>query len=166
MELPMSELYEQNPIMVFVKSGNRATVICPDCGTTKTTFFSRELWQGRVLKVCCACGETFYVKPRFTRIYPNETVLSGSCTNLSEHSEQNCITVRTVSQSCIEFFASAQHRIRKGHKLLIEFSMEGSPLNKIYRKAIVSLVCGKLISCSFIENLDQGRRVMDNFLIA
>lgn len=165
MELPMSELYEQNPIMVFVKSGNRATVICPDCGTTKTTFFSRELWQGRVLKVCCACGETFYIKPRFSRTYSRETALSGSCMNLSEDSEQNCITVRTVSQSCIEFFTSAHHTIRKGHKLLIEFSLESGALNKIYRKAVVSLVRGKLISCSFIENHDQGG-ALDNFLIA
>ncbi|OGQ99472.1 MAG: hypothetical protein A2521_00765 [Deltaproteobacteria bacterium RIFOXYD12_FULL_57_12] len=148
---------------VYVRADDTATIKCPRCNAVKQLSVTNFKNTKKILKIKCACQEVFCVSLEFRKMYRKETKLDGSYNNTSKENDKNRMIVNNISMSGVGFTCIANHKIEKGDRLKVTFTLDDQHRSVIVREAVARLVQGSYIGCEFI-NVDAFDKYLGFYL--
>ena len=136
---------------VYVNQDDSATLLCPNCGLSKTANVAKFKARKDPLKIRCKCGSTFYVAFEFRRAHRKETNLRGYYSRLPACTESHGMLVENVSLTGIGFAVSAPHNLIKGAEVRVKFRLDDANRSEIEKDVVVRVVKDKYLGCEFLE---------------
>lgn len=133
----------------YVDVNDRATVICPNCGTKKTVDASPFKDMKGALRVTCNCKEEFRCNFEFRKYYRKPVKLKGEYVNLKT-GQRGDMLVQNLSIEGVGFeTVQAEHNIEPGHVLTIRFTLDNPQETEVERAVKVTSVQQKSVGGMF-----------------
>lgn len=143
---------EQSISTSFVKDGNEATVVCPDCHLAKNVSVEKFRNHRHKIKVKCTCGHIFEIMLEFRRHRRKETTLTGAYTPETPSMRGGAVTVVNLSLRGAYFQLRGPHDVQIGQRGAINFILDDRKKTVFLKNVIIRSVRGNLIGCKFIED--------------
>ena len=136
----------------FVKSGDEATIVCPQCNGAKIIAVRQFRRHLHMLKVKCRCGHSFKVQLEFRRHYRKPTELAGTFNPLAAGAGGGKATVVNLSLSgaCFEVRGIHDHKI--GQKGVLIFTLDNRKQTVLTKNIVIRTVTGNRIGVEFVED--------------
>ena len=139
---------------VYVKDDNKAVLVCPHCGFSKTVDAGRYKKSAGPLKIKCTCRSTFEVFIEFRGAHRKETDLVGHYCKLPHCEEWGEMVVNNISSTGLGFSTLGPHHIRAGDRIRVKFRLDDAKKSEIDKDIIVREVKDGYVGCSFIGPLE------------
>ena len=136
----------------FVKSGNEATIVCPECGRAKDINVRQFLHQMHMVKVECKCGYSFKVELEFRRHYRKPTNLPGTYNPLPPAIAGGKIKVVNLSLSGACFEMHGTHDLKIGQIGDLVFTLDNRKETILTKSLVIKSVTGNRIGGEFMED--------------
>jgi hypothetical protein len=133
----------------YVRSNNRAVLICPYCGQFKSISADPFRGDKHKLKVKCFCKETFIVFLEFRKEVRKTTFLRGSYLDHSQKGSRCDIVILDISVGGLTFSSLDAPTLRIDDELGVEFSLDLEKGTDIKRDVIVKNIRQKRVGCEF-----------------
>jgi PilZ domain len=147
----------------FVKSGDEATIICPQCNGAKIIAVRQFRQHLHLLKVKCRCGHVFKVQLEFRRHYRKNTDLQGfyfcKPTELEAYfqplpptasSDKVKVINLSLSGVCFEFHGT--HNVQVGQRGTLVFVLDNRKTTQLNKFVLIRSINGNRIGCEFVED--------------
>ena len=135
---------------IYINEENKASAICPQCGSVKTINVSQ---YGRVdkpvrvgIECICGCSYTVFIERR--KSYRKETDLYGVCTGF-DSKELVEINVKNISKTGVGFTVNSSIPISPGDVLKVRFVLNGKKRVIINEEIVVQQVNKNYIGAGF-----------------
>jgi hypothetical protein len=148
---------------IIPRQGNTAVVTCPQCGMSKTVYVDRLRAHHGPLKVTCTCGPVFSMMSELRKAGRKDVHLDGSYAKLSAGAEFGNLIVTNMSLLGIGFTVLSDHRLKKGDKINVTFTLDDRKHSQIEKSAVVRAINGMNIGCEF-NDLSQHRKKLALYL--
>jgi transcription elongation factor Elf1 len=132
----MDEKNQQNAVRFFANRQNKATIRCPQCGSSRTIDAGMLKNTRRRLKVTCKCGEVFLAAFEFRQHYRKPVKLIGKYSDINSH-RRGDIEVVDLSMGGVGFTVNPRHRIQQGDYLEVVFNLDNPQQSEIRLKVVV-----------------------------
>jgi transcription elongation factor Elf1 len=143
-------------VRFFANSQAKATLQCPQCGTSRTIDAGLLKNTGKRLKVTCKCGKVFRAAFEFRQHYRKTVKLAGKYKDLNSH-RRGTIEVVDISMGGIGFTVHPMHRIQVGDNLEVTFNLDDPQQSEIRLRVAVRNVKETLIGAERTDTqLYQG----------
>jgi len=139
---------------VYVKDDNKAVLVCPHCGFSKTVDAGRCKKSAGPLKIKCTCGSTFEVFIEFRGAHRKETDLVGHYCKLPHCEEWGEMVVKNISSTGLGFKTLGPHHIRAGDRIRVKFRLDDAKKSEIDKDIIAREVKDTYVGCSFSGPLE------------
>jgi len=136
----------------FVKSGDEATIICPQCNSTKIIAVRQFLQRLHRLKVKCRCGYSFKVQLEFRRHYRKETELQGMYDSVAPAISGGKAKIINLSLSGACFELRGMHDLKIGQKGVLIFTLDNRKETVLTKNVFIRTVNGNRIGSEFVED--------------
>lgn len=156
---PSSMTEPKELIKAFVKDDFTVTLVCPNCGTTKTISVASYRSKCSVIKVRCPCQTLFRVQLEFRRHYRKPVNLEGFFKSISPPGMNGEVQIRDLSQGGVGFRAATVHFLEKGHVLSLDFTLDDKYGTRLVKEVVVMSVDGDFIGCSFAERQAYDKKL-------
>ncbi len=152
---------------ILVSQDGTATLLCPNCGFSKTAKVAKFKDRKDPLKIRCKCQSTFSIFLEFRRALRKESDLVGYYCQLPGCKEWDWgeMVVKNISLGGIMFSALTPHNLRKGDEVRVRFRLDDKKRSEIKRTVIVRRV-GKdnCLHCEFNDNVQHDAALGFYFL--
>lgn len=137
----------------FVTEDSHATIVCPECSSTKTISVEEFRHRQHVLKIKCKCGYAFNLQLEFRQFYRKDTDLQGEYDLNPPARGGGIATIVNLSLigACFEV-RDGVHGLQTGHKGSIVFTLDNRKETVLYRQVIIRSVNGNRIGCEFVDD--------------
>jgi hypothetical protein len=136
---------------VYVDQDNTATLVCPNCGLSKTANVTKFKDRKDPLKIRCKCGSSFSVSFEFRRAHRKETNLKGYYCRLPARKDWHEMLVKNISLTGIGFATFTAHNLRKGSEVRVRFTLDDASQSEIEKDVVVRVVKDKYLGGEFRE---------------
>ena len=140
------------PVGRVYTDSKEAFFICPFCGTSKKESMRQDKVQADKISVYCTCGNTYLVQIEYRKNYRKKTNLEGMYKELTRHKNSGKVNVTDVSASGCRFSASLLHGLQLNDHIEVVFTLDNPRQTIIRKEAIVQMVDGRYVGCSFIAH--------------
>lgn len=136
----------------FVKSGDEATIVCPQCNSAKIVAVRQFRQHLHMLKVKCRCGYDFKVQLEFRRHYRKETDLPGvyNPTAPAIGGGKAMIINLSLGGACFEL--RGIHDLKIGQKGVLVFTLDDRKETILTKSIFIRTVTGNRIGGEFVED--------------
>ncbi len=158
---------------VFLADNNTATLVCPECGTSKTVDVSKykPLDKAVRLKIKCSCGNTYSPTLERREHYRKETNFPGQYINTLPGGEQEkgTVTVTDISRTGLRIKFKVEPNFRVGTRFVVEFRLDDKERTLVRKEVIIRRISGLVISAEFcsvssISSSDPNDRAIGFYL--
>ncbi len=108
---------------VYTDETNRATIICPKCGTEKNIDVTNFKDTHKRLKAKCRCGEVFRFTLEYRKHYRKKVRLPGEYFVLGKD-EKGEILIEDISMGGIRFASLKPHQISRNDIVELKFTLD------------------------------------------
>jgi hypothetical protein len=136
----------------FVKSGDEATISCPQCNSTKIIAVRQFRQHLHMLNVKCRCGYSFKVQLEFRRHYRKETELQGIYNSVPPAISGGKAKIINLSLSGACFELRGVHDLKIGQKGVLIFTLDNRKEAVLTKNIFIRTVTGNRIGGEFIED--------------
>lgn len=139
-------------VKAFVNKENYTVFTCPHC--QRTHRISVAKYKGMKYRVAtkCTCTKKFTVELNFRQFYRKEVNLTGEVLNVSAgSSKRHAMTVINLSMSGLRFKVVGLKDIRKGHRLLVRFTLDDTQGSCIDKEVRVIDIRNDEYGCEFLN---------------
>ncbi len=136
----------------FVKSGDEATIVCPQCNSAKVIAVRQFRQRLHMLKVKCRCGYTFKVQLEFRRHYRKQTDLPGTYDVVPPAVGGGKAKVLNLSLSGACFEIRGVHDLKIGQKGVLVFTLDNRKETVLSKNIRIISVTGNRIGSEFISD--------------
>jgi hypothetical protein len=136
----------------FVKSGDEATIVCPQCNSAKVIAVRQFRQRLHMLKVKCRCGYTFKVQLEFRRHYRKRTDLAGTYDVVPPAVGGGTAKVLNLSLSGACFEIRGVHDLKIGQKGVLVFTLDNRKETVLSKHIRIISVSGNRIGSEFISD--------------
>ena len=136
----------------FVKSGDEATISCPQCNSTKIIAVRQFRQRLHMLKVKCRCGYSFKVQLEFRRHYRKETDLQGLYNSVPPAISSGKAKIINLSLSGACFELRGMHDLKIGQKGVLIFTLDNRKETVLTKNIFIRTVTGNRIGGEFVED--------------
>lgn len=133
----------------FVTENGTAAITCPTCGLVKHTPVGAYSGRKQAIKVRCRCRTTFVTQLEFRQSHRKKTDLQGMYRILSAEGGSGRAAIKDLSREGIGFMVSGTHKVRVGHNILINFTLDDRKQTTLQKTARVKSVSENRIGCQF-----------------
>lgn len=147
---------QQKPDKAYVKEDNKATIVCPECGISKSISVENFRNKNHVVKIRCQCNHTFKLQLEFRRHFRKETELHGTYELEPPATGGGRTKVVNLSLSGARFEVKGLHDLKVGQKGSLVFTLDNRKETILYKQVVIKTVKDNLIGCEFVE--DQAYR--------
>jgi hypothetical protein len=145
------------PQKAFVREDGTTVLKCPFCRHARTVSVAKIKDKKKVIKVKCACQESYSVSLELRKMYRKNTSLNGRYINLSLDNERGMMIVKDVSMGGIGFEAVGKSRIQVEHELEVTFTLDDTHSSVIKKQVVVRIVRGKFVGCEFLHSHEYDK---------
>ena len=138
------------PVGRVYTNGEHAFFICPFCGASRKESTYRNKVQVDRISVSCSCGNTYLVQIEYRKNYRKITNLEGTYKELTQPNNSGKVNVTDVSSGGCRFCASLLHGLQLNDHIGVVFTLDDSRQTIIRKEAIVRMVDGRNVGCSFV----------------
>ncbi len=143
------------PKKAYVTDDNKVTFVCDVCQHAKTADVSRYKNIGKALTVkCkCKCGHQFDVTLEKRGILRKPVNFAGAYTHTNSLGDtiQGSMTVRNLSRKGLQLVLNADHAIKIGAALDVDFRLDDISRSPVLKSVIVRNVNGRKLGTEFSE---------------
>ncbi len=136
----------------FVKSGDEATIVCPQCNSAKIIAVRQFRQRLHMLKVKCRCGHIFKVQLEFRRHYRKDTDLQGIYDSTGPAASGGKAKVVNLSLGGACFELRGVHDLKIGQKGTLVFTLDNRKETILTKNVIIRMVDGNRIGSEFVED--------------
>ena len=136
----------------FVKSGDEATIVCPQCNSAKVIAVRQFRQRLHMLKVKCRCGYTFKVQLEFRRHYRKQTDLPGTYDVVPPSIGGGKAKILNLSLSGACFEIRGVHDLKIGQKGVLVFTLDNRKETVLSKHIRIISVTGNRIGSEFISD--------------
>lgn len=136
----------------FVKSGDEATIVCPNCMGAKIIAVRQFRHRLHMLKVKCRCGHAFKVQLEFRRHYRKPTKLTGTYDTLPPASGSGIAKIVNLSLSGACFELRGMHDLQVGQKGTLVFTLDNKKETQLTKTIFIRTVNGNRIGSEFVDD--------------
>lgn len=136
----------------FVKSNDEATIVCPECNSTKIIAVRQFRQRLHMLKVKCRCGHVFKVQLEFRRHYRKPTDLLGTYEAQPPAISGGKAKVINLSLSGACFELRGTHDLKCGQRGTLVFTLDNRKSTELTKTVYIRVINGNRIGCEFIED--------------
>jgi hypothetical protein len=136
---------------VYVDQDDTATLLCPNCGFSKTANVAKFKDRKEPLKIRCKCGSTFSVSFEFRRAHRKEANIRGDYCGLPACKDWHGMLVKNISLTGIGFATFTAHNLRKGAELRVRFTLDDASQSELEKDVVMRVVKDKYLGCEFRE---------------
>jgi len=136
---------------LYVDPTGMVTFICPKCGESRKESAEQYKDQTGTIKVECKCSNVYEVQLEFRKSFRKETFLDGLYYRASHSGDWGKMVVRDLSLGGCRFETSKAHLLDLGEEIKLEFVLDDPRRSNIRKKAVVSVVEGRLVGCKFSD---------------
>lgn len=155
----MSEVPTQK---VFIMQDNTATVICPNCSSSKRIDASKLKGLRGELRLKCNCGSSFNVFFEYRKVWRKQTsVLPGTYMNVKNKVDRGRIQVKNISSTGVGFTINVAHHLNIGDNILVKFTLDDPNCSELEIDAIVRRVIDKYIGCEISKESQKNLHVLE-----
>jgi len=141
-----------DPIKVFVRADNMATIVCPSCKRIKNIAVGAFKDKNHDIKVRCPCNTTFTIRLDFRAHYRKPTDLPGTYIIIKPPDMGGgAMRIKDISLGGIGFTISGESRISKGQTLCLEFILDDKKKTRLKKQVIVQSINNNFVGCRFID---------------
>ncbi len=138
----------------FVKSGEKATIVCPQCNCGKVVGIQRFQKRQHMLSVKCRCGYFFKVELEFRRHYRKHTDLSGIYKPFPPAIGGGKVKIFNLSLSGASFEIPGIHDLKIGQKGVLVFTLDNRKATTLTKSVFIRTVIGGCIGSEFEADRD------------
>ena len=138
---------------VYVDDTNRATIICPTCGTEKNTDVAYFKDTHKRMKGKCPCGEVFRFNLEFRKTYRKNFRLGGEYL-VQGKDEKGEILIEEISANGIRFASLKTHNISKDDTVELKFKLNNPNKTEIRELVKIIWINDRNVGAKYI---DQNR---------
>lgn len=140
------------PRKSFVKAGDHATIVCPQCNISKDISVQQFRQRLHTLKVKCPCGYDFKVQLEFRRHYRKTTELQGSYdpTMTAIHGGRAKVINLSLSGACFEL--RGNHDLQIGQKGVLIFTLDNRNETRLIKHIVIKTINGNRIGSEFVDD--------------
>lgn len=135
----------------FVKSGDEATIVCPQCNSAKVIAVRQFRQRLHMLKAKCRCGYTFKVQLEFRRHYRKQTDLPGTYDVVPPSAGGGTAKILNLSLSGACFEIRGVHDLKIGQKGVLVFTLDNRKQTVLSKHIRIISVTGNRIGSEFIS---------------
>ncbi|MEJ5349243.1 MAG: PilZ domain-containing protein [Desulfosoma sp.] len=152
---------------VFVSQDGKATIICPQCGFSRSVPASSMAQQNKTVKVRCLCGHTFKVSFEVRQAYRKPTYLFGEYRKKTKESSSpfRQMIVLDISQHGCRFQTPLPHDLQVGDLVHLEISLNDARKSLIKVTGEVRRIEGKSVGVSFVDFDSGSQKALSFFLL-
>jgi hypothetical protein len=140
-------------IKVFLNENNQTTVICPECGKTKTVDLSSYIETPRDLqfRAKCVCSHSFKVAVEKRKRVRKATNFKGWIYRYVGRGKKikEAVTIKDVSSTGVKFIYENASSLKIGERLEIEFTLDDAKCSDVNGEIIVRNIDGFYIGAQF-----------------
>ncbi|MBU1568420.1 MAG: PilZ domain-containing protein [Proteobacteria bacterium] len=136
----------------FVKSGDEATIICPQCNSAKIIAVRQFRHRLHRLIVKCRCGYSFKVQLEFRRHYRKPTDLPGIYDPVPPAVSGGKAKVINLSLSGACFELRGVHDLQIGQKGVLVFTLDNRKESVLTKSIFIRSISGNRIGGEFVED--------------
>ncbi len=140
---------------VYTDASNTGTLLCEQCGRTRTLDVTNLKQSNKPLKVRCKCGYVFAITIETRKFYRKKTELSGRYTLISSHNPvtfpEDDIVVEDVSRMGIGLRTKHKHSLKCGDIIVIMFTLDDKKQSQVRKRAIVRNTKEYFVGAEFID---------------
>jgi hypothetical protein len=140
---------------IYADEQEKGTLVCEQCGKTRTINLADFKNIGKPLKVKCGCGHIFFVSIEVRKFYRKDTNLSGEYIRISNDVtkglERGAMMVVDVSRTGIGFRTKTSHNIRVHDMLRVRFTLDDAQRSEVSKSAVVRRVDQLLVGAEFLD---------------
>jgi hypothetical protein len=136
----------------FVKSGDQATIVCPECNSAKIIAVRQFRQRLHMLKVKCRCGYSFKVQLEFRRHYRKTTDLQGTYDLIPPAIGGGKAKVINLSLSGACFEIRGVHDLKIGQKGVLIFTLDNRKETVLTKNIFIKTVTGNRIGIEFVDD--------------
>lgn len=136
----------------FVKSGDQATIVCPQCSSAKIIAVRQFRQHLHMLKVKCRCGYYFKVQLEFRRHYRKDTEIQGMFNAMPPAATGGKVKVVNLSLSGACFELRGVHDLKIGQKGVLIFTLDNRKETVLTKSVFIRTVTGNRIGSEFVED--------------
>ncbi len=140
------------PHKSFVKSGDEATIVCPQCNGAKIIAVRQFRHHLHRLIVKCRCGYSFKVQLEFRRHFRKTTDLSGTYEPVAPAIGGGKAKVVNLSLSGACFELRGVHDLKVGQRGVLIFTLDNRKETVLSKSMFIRSVTGNLIGGEFVED--------------
>jgi len=143
---------QQPPVKSFIKEGNEAVVVCPDCAFAATICIEKFRNRKHKFKVKCKCTKSFDLQLEFRQGHRKETDLEGSFKFVSGRTGNGRLRIVDLSLRGVCFKVRGEHDLQVGHTGKVKFTLDNRKQTFMERNVTVKWVTGNRIGCEFADD--------------
>jgi len=143
---------QPSPHKSFVKSDDKAIIVCPECDTAKAISVAQFRHRLHVVKVKCNCGHVFEVHLEFRRHFRKPTELEGTYDLKPPATGGGIIKIINLSLSGACFEVRGTHGMEVGQLGSLVFTLDNRKKSVLFKKVIIKTVNGNQIGCEFLAD--------------
>ena len=139
-------------VKVFVHSDLTATIVCPDCSTSKRLSVADYKNKKHTVRVRCICNTKFIALLEFRNDRRRRVNLKGTFKTYRQiiHREGKML-VSNISGGGLMCQVSDHEGLEEGNILSLEYNLDDLGLRKINKLAIIRHTHGITLGCEFVR---------------
>jgi hypothetical protein len=141
---------------VYVGEDNKAALLCPHCGSSKTVDAAKYQDRKDPLEVKCACDSTFQVVFEFRKAFRKTTNLVGHYCTLPRCKGWHEMIVENISPTGLGFKTLAAHGLKEGDQVRAKFRLDDGKRSLVDKDLIVREIRDQQVGCQFASSLQHG----------
>lgn len=155
---------------VFVADNNIATLVCPECNTSKNADVTKykNLEKLVRLKIKCTCGSSYSVMLERRRHYRKKTDLPGTYvyTTAVGQQQKGPMTVTEISRGGLRLKVMVLPKFKVGATFHVEFHLDDKHQTLIKKKVTAKMLTDHFIGAEFcsIDSSDSSDKALGFYL--
>jgi hypothetical protein len=138
----------------FTNRNSQVTIICPDCGSSRTTDASKFKNANKEVTATCKCGTKFKFIVEFRKHYRKKVKLPGEYVIPSKKG-LNQMLVEDISVSGLGFITLDPHGIRKDDIFEVNFRLDNAKKSEIHKQVVAMTVRDRFVGVKFLDKSNE-----------
>jgi hypothetical protein len=157
---------------ISLNEQGHGVLVCEQCGKTKVAHLAEVQHLGKLLKIKCSCGHSFFIRLETRRFFRKNTHLPGvyAKTNGARGTmrEQGPMTVEDLSRTGLRLRLTRSHTLRVHDIIEVRFTLDNAQHSAVRKQARVVWVDGSSVGAAWLDSdvFNDTNRLVSTYLMA
>jgi PilZ domain len=157
---------------IALNEQGQGVLVCEQCGKTKVAHLADRQHLGKLLKIKCSCGHSFYISIETRKFYRKQTHLPGEYAKTSgdrvTRREKGHMTVENVSRTGLKLRLTRLHTLRVHDVIEVHFTLDNAQHSAVRKQARIMWVDGSCVGAAWLDSdvFNETNRIVSTYLMS